>query len=106
MSNAQVPAVPTAIAARSVPRGTRRTQSNQKVIGKPVVTSHGLVAAKDDKKFAKEIEVLLETMMLNMKPEALKNHRDIENDIRSVVRKHVVRTKKRYPLIIPTIFIV
>ncbi len=82
------------------------SQSNQKVVGKPVVTSHGLVADKDDKKFAKEIEVLLETMMLNMKPEALKNHRDIENDIRSVVRKHVVRTKKRYPLIIPTIFIV
>jgi ribonuclease J len=82
------------------------SQTNQKVIGKPVVTSHGLVAAKDDKKFAKEIEVLLETMLLNMKPEALKNHRDIENDIRSVVRKHVIRTKKRYPLIIPTIFIV
>ncbi|HEY9128539.1 MAG TPA: RNase J family beta-CASP ribonuclease [Sulfurovum sp.] len=82
------------------------SQTNQKVLGKPVVTSHGLVAAKDDKKFAKEIEVLLETMLLNMKPEALKNHRDIENDIRSVVRKHVIRTKKRYPLIIPTIFIV
>ncbi|RLA61529.1 MAG: ribonuclease J [Epsilonproteobacteria bacterium] len=82
------------------------SQSSQKVVGKPVVTSHGLVADKDDKKFAKEIEVLLETMMLNMKPEALKNHRDIENDIRQVVRKHVVRTTKRYPLIIPTIFIV
>jgi len=82
------------------------SQSNQKVVGKPVVTSHGLVPDKDDKKFAKEIEVLLETMLLNMKPEALKNHKDIENDIRSVVRKHVVRTKKRYPLIIPTIFIV
>ncbi len=82
------------------------SQSNQKVVGKPVVTSHGLVPDKEDKKFAKEIEVLLETMLLNMKPEALKNHKDIENDIRSVVRKHVVRTTKRYPLIIPTIFIV
>lgn len=82
------------------------SQSNQKIVGKPVVTSHGLVAAKDDHKFSKEIEVLLETMLLNMKPEALKNHKDIENDIRAVVRKHVVRTKKRYPLIIPTIFIV
>jgi len=81
-------------------------QNNQKVIGKPVVTSHGLVPDKEDKKFAKEIEVLLETMMLNMKPEALKNHRDVENEIRQVIRKHVVRTKKRYPLIIPTIFIV
>ena len=82
------------------------SQSNQKVVGKPVISTHGIVADKEDKKFQKEIEVLLETMLLNMKPEALKNHKDIENDIRSVVRKHVVRTKKRYPLIIPTIFIV
>jgi len=81
-------------------------QSNQKMLGRPVVTSHGLVPDKEDKKFAKEIEVLLETMLLNMKAEALKNHKDVENEIRSVVRKHVVRTKKRYPLIIPTIFIV
>jgi len=82
------------------------SQSNQKIVGKPVITTHGIVPDKDDKKFQKEIEVLLETMLLNMKPEALKNHKDIENDIRAVVRKHVVRTKKRYPLIIPTIFIV
>ena len=82
------------------------SQSNQKVVGKPVVTSHGLVPDKEDKKFSKEIEVLLETMLLNMKPESLKNHRDVENDIRNVVRKHVIRTKKRYPLIIPTIFII
>ncbi len=82
------------------------SQSNQKVVGKPVIYTHGIVPDKEDKKFAKEIELLLETMLLNMKAEALKNHRDIENDIRSAVRKHVIRTKKRYPLIIPTIFIV
>ncbi len=81
-------------------------QSNQKMVGKPVISTHGLVAEKESKKFAKEIETLLETFLLNMKPEALKDHRIIENDIRSVIRKHVVRTKKRYPLIIPTIFIV
>jgi len=45
-------------------------------------------------------------MLLNMKAEALKNHKDVENEIRLVLRKHIVRTKKRYPLIIPTIFIV
>ncbi len=81
-------------------------QNNQKVVGKPIVYTHGLVADKDDKKFAKEIEVLLETLLLNMKPEALKEHSFIENEIRNAIRKHVVRTKKRYPLIIPTIFIV
>ncbi len=82
------------------------SQSNQKIIGKVVVTTHGLVPDKDDKKFQKEIQVLLETMLLNMKPEALKNHKDIENDIRNSVRKHIIRTQKKYPLIIPTIFII
>lgn len=82
------------------------SQSNQKMIGHPVVSTHGIVPDKEDKKFQKEISVLMETLLLNMKPEALKNHKDIENDIRAVIRKHVIRTKKRYPLIIPTIFIV
>ena len=82
------------------------SQSNQKIIGKPVITTHGLVAEKELKKFQKDIELLIETLLLNMKPEALKNHKDIENDIRNTIRKHVIRTKKRYPLIIPTIFIV
>jgi len=81
-------------------------QSNQKVIGKPVVHTHGLVPNKEDKKFAKEIEVLLETMLLHTKPEALQDHTIIENDIRATVRKHIVRTKKKYPLIVPTVFIV
>jgi ribonuclease J len=82
------------------------SQSNQKMVGKPVITTHGLVAEKEMKKFQKDIEVMIETLLLNMKPEALKNHKDIENDIRNSIRKHVIRTKKRYPLIIPTIFIV
>ncbi len=81
-------------------------QNNQKVVGKPVISTHGLVSEKESKKFTKEIEVLIETLLLNMKPEALKDHKGVENDIRGVIRKHVVRTKKRYPLIIPTIFIV
>ena len=79
---------------------------NQKVVGKPVVHTHGLVPNKEDKKFAKEIEVLLETMLLHTKPEALQDHTIIENDIRATVRKHIVRTKKKYPLIVPTVFIV
>ncbi|MBA1420840.1 MAG: ribonuclease J [Epsilonproteobacteria bacterium] len=82
------------------------SQTTQKMVGKPVISTHGLVPDKEDKKFQKEIEVMIETLLLNMKPEALKNHKDIENDIRNSIRKHVVRTKKRYPLIIPTIFIV
>jgi ribonuclease J len=82
------------------------SQETQKVVGKVIVTAHGLVPDREDKKFQKEIENLIETLLLNMKIEALKNHKDVENDIRNAIRKHVIRTKKRYPLIIPTIFIV
>jgi ribonuclease J len=82
------------------------SQQTQKVVGKPVITTHGLVPDKEDRKFQKEIENLIETVLINLKPESLKNHKDVENNIRNVIRKHVIRTKKRYPLIIPTIFIV
>jgi ribonuclease J len=82
------------------------SQSDQKLVGKPVVTSYGLVSDKESKRFAKEIENILDTILNNTKEETLKNHSAIENDIRVAVKRYVVRTKKRYPLIIPTIFIV
>lgn len=82
------------------------SQEDQRLVGKPVVTTYGLVADKENKRFSKEIEDILELIMPNIKPETLKNHTIIENDIRVAVKRHIVRTKKRYPLIIPTIFII
>jgi len=82
------------------------SQSEGRLVGKPVVYTHGLVPDKEDKKFSKEIEQLLETMLLNMKAKGIPEHTVIENEIRAAVRKHIVRTKKRYPLIIPTVFVV
>ncbi len=82
------------------------SQSEGKLVGKPVVYTHGLVPDKEDKKFAKEIEQLLETLLLNLKTKGMPEHTVIENEIRAAVRKHVVRIKKRYPLIIPTVFVV
>ncbi|MCB4766402.1 MAG: ribonuclease J [Sulfurovum sp.] len=82
------------------------SQSSGKMVGKPIVYTHGLVPDKEDKKFAKEIEHIIETMLLNMKEGSMKDHTYIENEIRNIVRKHVVRIKKRYPLIIPTIFVI
>jgi ribonuclease J len=82
------------------------SQSTQKVVGKLIITTHGLFAEKELRKLQKDIEVIVETLLLGMKPETFKNHKDLENDIRNIIRKHVIRTKKRYPIIIPTIFIV
>ena len=77
-----------------------------KMIGKPIVTSHGLVPDKEDKKFAGEIEQLIEQYLLNSKLEKSGNPKVVEDDLRGIVRKHVVRTRKRYPIILPTVFFV
>ncbi len=77
-----------------------------KVLGKPIVTSHGLVPDKEDKKFASEIEQLIEQYLLNSKLEKSGNPKVVEDDLRGIVRKHVVRTRKRYPIILPTVFFV
>lgn len=77
----------------------------QKLINRPRVTSYGLVADKDDKHLSKEIEDILSQFMKNVKKELLSNHRALENEIRGVVRKHIFRKTKKYPTIVPTVFV-
>lgn len=81
------------------------SQNDQKIIGQPKVTSYGLVSDKEDKAFAKEIEDVLSQFMTNCKKEILQNARATENEMRSVVRKHIFRKTKKYPTIVPSIFI-
>ncbi|MDO9266208.1 MAG: ribonuclease J [Sulfurimonas sp.] len=75
------------------------------MLSKPVVTSFGLVADKQDKFFAKEIEEVLEHFLANIKEGLIENARALENDLRQVVRKHIYRKMKKYPLIVPHIFV-
>ena len=75
------------------------------MLSKPLVTSFGLVADKQDKAFAKEIEDVLELFLTNVKEGLLENARALENDLRQVVRKHIYRKMKKYPLIVPHIFV-
>ncbi|MDD3854400.1 ribonuclease J [Sulfurimonas sp.] len=75
------------------------------MLSKPNVTSFGLVADKQDKHFAKEMEDVLEHFLANIKEGLIENPRALENDLRQVVRKHIYRKMKRYPLIVPHIFV-
>lgn len=75
------------------------------MLSKPVVTSFGLVSDKQDKFFAKEIEEVLEHFLANIKEGLIENARALENDLRQVVRKHIYRKMKKYPLIVPHIFV-
>ncbi len=77
-----------------------------KIVDKPVVTSHGLVPDREDKQFAKEIEQLLESHLLHSKIDPSTSPKVIEDDIRGAVRKHILKRYKKYPIIIPTVFLV
>ncbi len=76
-----------------------------KMLSKPKVTTFGIVADKQDKFFAKEIEEVLEHFLVNLKEGLLENGRAMENDLRQVVRKHIYRKMKKYPLIVPHVFV-
>ena len=78
---------------------------HSKMLSKPVVTTFGLVADKQDKVFAKEMEDVLEHFLMNIKEGLIENTRALENDLRQVVRKHIYRKMKKYPLIVPHVFV-
>jgi len=80
-------------------------KSDSKLISKPRVTSFGLVADKQDKAFAKEMEDVLELFLVNLKPGHIENPKAMENDLRQVVRKHIYRKLKKYPLIVPHVYV-
>jgi ribonuclease J len=80
-------------------------KDDQRLETKPKVVSYGLVPDKEDKAFSKDMENVLVQYLTNAKKEVLQNQRALENDLRQVVRKHIFRTLKKYPTIVPTIFI-
>ena len=79
--------------------------NSSKMIAKPRVTTFGLVADKQDKYFAKEMEDVLEHFLVNIKEGLIENTKALENDLRQVVRKHIYRKMKKYPLIVPNVFV-
>ncbi|RLA79218.1 MAG: ribonuclease J, partial [Epsilonproteobacteria bacterium] len=80
-------------------------KQHSKMLSKPRVTTFGIVADKQDKAFAKEMEDVLEHFLIHLKDGLIENPRGLENDLRQIVRKHIYRKMKKYPLIVPNVFI-
>lgn len=80
-------------------------ESDRTLAHKPKVSSLGLVSDKQDRYFIKEIEDILAVFLENVKPGILLNNRILEDELRKVVRKHITRKYKKYPMIVPTIFV-
>lgn len=80
-------------------------KTSKTLINKPRVFSYGLVADKQDGAFSKEMSDVLSVFFTNAKDEWLNDTRFLENQIRQVLRKHIFRKIKKYPTIVPTIFV-
>ena len=79
-------------------------KQNKKLIGRPRVTTYGIIADKDDKAFAKEMEELLVNYIDHAKDYVYEKNRIFENELRNVIRKHVFRKTKKYPTIVPMVY--
>ena len=79
---------------------------HSKMTMKPKVTTFGIVPDKQDKAFAKEMEDVLENFLMHIKDGMIENTRALENDLRQIVRKHIYRKMKKYPLIVPHVLVV
>jgi ribonuclease J len=76
-----------------------------KLASRPKVMSYGLVAQKREHRFNKDIEGLIDSIAEGLKPEDYNNCRLIENNMRQAIKKHIFRLLKKYPIIVPNIFV-
>ena len=81
------------------------SEDERKVVGPARVSSFGMVDTKSERLFAKEIEDILKHFLDHIKPGILQNTRSTEEELRKVVRKHCIRKYRKYPMIVPTIFV-
>ena len=76
-----------------------------KTLIKTRVISHGLVDEEQSKQISKDLEGLIEQFLANVKDQILNDQKTMENQIRQVIRKHIFRKMKKYPTIVPVIYL-
>jgi ribonuclease J len=77
-----------------------------KLESNPVVFSHGLVSGNGAKKFESEVSKMVSEHIKHDALKKSKNNKIIEDDIRNMVRKYIIKQYKSYPFIIATVFMV
>ncbi|MEE3694205.1 RNase J family beta-CASP ribonuclease [Campylobacter sp. CLAX-22107-21] len=69
------------------------------------VISYGLVSERHTRGLSKELEEILLQFLTNVKDDMLNDQRALENQIRQVIRKHIFRKLKKYPTIVPVVYL-
>lgn len=78
---------------------------SQKKLIKTRVMNYGVTNDKQNSNLTKEMEATLIQFLDNVKDEAMADQKMLENQIRQVVRKHIFRKTKKYPIIVPVIYL-
>ncbi len=78
---------------------------NEKRLIQTRVITYGLVADNQTVHFTKEMQGIIEQFLANLKDEILLDHWALEGKIRQAVRKHIFRKIKKYPTIVPVIYL-
>jgi ribonuclease J len=78
---------------------------DHEIIGRPKVTTYGLVQDRQARRFGDELEDILQKFVTHIRPGDLQNSRNVENNLRQVLKKHIYRTLKKNPIIVPTVFV-
>jgi len=51
------------------------------------------------------MEDIIEHFLIHLKDGMIENSRALENDLRQIVRKHINRKMKKFPLIVPHVLV-
>ena len=62
------------------------------------------MADKEDKGFEKEMNETLEFLVKNFKTEGF-NAKNLENEVHNVFKRHIFKKVKKYPTIVPMIYV-
>ncbi len=81
-------------------------KATKKMVEKPIVSSHGLIPNKEEKRFAHEIENIIETFLITADERNLVSSKVVQDELRAIIKKYIIRTQKRYPMINPVVFLV
>lgn len=77
--------------------------ADKELASKPKVISFGLVSKRKEHQFAKEIEGIVQNFVATLQDSESVNHKSIETPLKQILKKHLFKTLKRYPIIVTNI---
>lgn len=81
------------------------SKQTNKPIGPVIINTYGTIAGKEEGRFKKDIQHSIDTYLLNTKIDSPAASKKAQDEIRTLIRKYIVKIKKLYPIINVDIFV-